>query len=991
VVSDFQSLFRALRGFIFATGFAWLWGCVLFGAKTDPLPVIENAIPVFVDSLRPEADPSSDASFEAVYDAFAAGLVNPILLASDGNPLRSPGSALHFNLFANQSLFGRVEQVKDHSRHHFVAKGRILGAEDADFLITYFNGVLSASLRGTPAGNYRIRLAPQTESSLKNDTSSPVVYQAERMANAPEVIHEWPVIAEGPEVAESRLPEAVGLAKRSATYQIDLAVVFEDNAATSVGGDNAMKALIVASVDEANDALEGSGIDLSLRLVDTSEVTFTSKLHSDSDLIALKTTDDGVLDAVHTLRNTVEADIVGLVVDSASNGVGSTYTMRANKAAFSSSAFFVLTRGALAVGQYGIAQFVARNMGCALDIKSAKKARGLYTYSRGYNYKGTGNTAYRTIVTGGTATRIPYFSNPKVTKFGKPTGSTAANNAKTLAKSAPTFAGFFGTDAPATSLIAYPATGRTFGGNALSLGLQVTDDEGIDSIVIMDVFGGPASAVGTKTIAPWNFYLTELDSGSHQLYATVYDRGGNSSNSDTITVTMGRRPLNNTWSDTYLGDKGQNAVVTVSADTLTIISKSKGVGNFDDVQFIHKTFPASGRLRVNLLSMTGHSGKARAGLMFKDSLTRDGRLAFLNIKDDDSYSLGYRLFKGKLAAFKALPGTYVDTVQLLLVRKGSSVNAFKRTGLAYAYLGKSNLVATGTVYGGLAFTSGDSGIIDTLRAYGLTADSSSNHPPTLATTGILAGTVYRVGDTVTLASTGSDLDGSAQITQVKFFTNTTGAATDSIAPYGASFPLPLGTSRVRSRIYDGTDSSESSVAVSVVDTQYRIAFPKNDTYLRDGRYESSIYGEAQNLFARQGTTDNLFMSLLTFSIAGVDSVASATLRFYGALSMADTNGVQIEIFHYEDTSWTESGSTGIKYSTLSQDDVGAAIDTLTLSETIQAWHEIDVTDLVSEQRADTATAISFGLRALDSSSALGVFNSNEHTQGGRPQLILSHP
>ncbi len=935
------------------------------------------------------------------------GKVQDALLRYVGNPLREPGRVLNFNLFSDFHIYGQVQEVHDDGKSHFYCTGSILGDDNASFLASFSNRILSVSLRGTPLGNFRVRMKPRESHSYPDNywgeklsthsqpisdltlEDDPSDTSADLIANMGTMENETSANSDSHESAFTST-HPMALARRSAVYRVDIAVVYEDNAAISAGSDSALQAMIEASLDEANDVFARSGLDMTLRLVNASSVTFNSKLDSDSDLILLTDTSDGELDNVHSLRSTVGADIVGLVVDSAGNAAGSAYTPPKKKKALQSKAFFVLSRSSLALGQYGITQFVAKTMGCAADIKSGRKPHGVFSYSRGYVFKGNDKNKYRTVVSGGGATVIPYLSTPSVTLYGKRIGNSSANNVKSMKKMIPIFAAFKGEDSAATLATTFPSSGSTFGGNALAMGIDISDDLGVDSVVIMDIFQSATQSVAVQYASPWRFYATGLDSGDHQLYAKAYDKGGHVSNSDTITVTMGQRNISSDWSEQYLGTLGRNASIGFQSDTLTVATRSKGMQKVDDVQFIYQEFSSSGRIWARFPTLTQNSGKAKAGLMFRDSLSRFGRQVSYTVHDDDQLSIMKRTSPKGSATRKTLSGTYVDTVTLMMVRNAKTITLFKKKGSAYSFISNVRMNAKTHVYGGLFFTSNDSGTIDTMSATSIGADTLSNNPPILSTSGVVEGTTYRVGDTVTLTSTPYDFDGIRTIKSVKFFSNDSLLDSATTSPFTIDLSLPLGTTLLRARVTDGVDSSENTIPIAVVDTQYRIVEPSKDTYVRDGRYQTSVYGSGQNLFARAGDANNNLLSLITFPITALDTITGATLVLYGAQSIDDSDSVQVSIFPYNDTTWAEAGAYGLKYTTYDTTSLGSEIGSFDVSGTTQAWYSVDVTAEVTAAKDSSQTAITFALQAANATTSLAVFNSRENASGSAPRLIINH-
>jgi hypothetical protein len=202
--------------------------------------------------------------------------------------------------------------------------------------------------------------------------------------------------------------------------QVDLLVVYTTTAKTQEGGQAAMEALIALGVDLANQAYSNSQIDLQLRLVHTAEVAYTESGTIDTDLSRLRSTNDGIMDQVHQLRDQYRADLVALIVDNGGNFCGIAYVMaNGPSAGFASWAFSVTARDCIANST--LSHETGHNMGNAHD--RATGGTGVFAYSYGYRNE-VGQ--FRTIMAYPCPTvscpRVKYFSNPRLLFNGRPLG-----------------------------------------------------------------------------------------------------------------------------------------------------------------------------------------------------------------------------------------------------------------------------------------------------------------------------------------------------------------------------------------------------------------------------------------------------------------------------------------------------------------------------------------------------------------------------------------
>lgn len=206
--------------------------------------------------------------------------------------------------------------------------------------------------------------------------------------------------------------------------QIDIMVVYTADARIGAGGNDGMEALIYQCINMCNLAYFNSNINQRLNLVHFEEITYTESGDLNTDLDAL-TLSDGVIDNVHTLRNTYSADEVIMLVET--GGAGLAWVMANPNASFETHAYGVVRRNAAASNR-SFPHELGHNMGATHDCTNSN--------SNGDNHgffvsnPADGGNSWRTIMsysncTNGPCTRLPFFSNPNI-GF-SPTGSATTN------------------------------------------------------------------------------------------------------------------------------------------------------------------------------------------------------------------------------------------------------------------------------------------------------------------------------------------------------------------------------------------------------------------------------------------------------------------------------------------------------------------------------------------------------------------------------------
>ena len=188
---------------------------------------------------------------------------------------------------------------------------------------------------------------------------------------------------------------------------VDILVVWTPAAEDEAGGVSQVKSWIELAIAHTNDALERSGALVSLNLVGAEKVDYEE---SDSPFLnnhRLSHPDDGHLDQVHALRDSLGADLVSLYVKGGAGGVGNV------GGPFSTVGAWYGAYGAGAT----LAHEIGHNFGLVHD--RSDYASGLPSYSFGFNAV-NGRVCTKTIMSYGQdcvysptyPQPAPYYSSP---------------------------------------------------------------------------------------------------------------------------------------------------------------------------------------------------------------------------------------------------------------------------------------------------------------------------------------------------------------------------------------------------------------------------------------------------------------------------------------------------------------------------------------------------------------------------------------------------
>jgi peptidyl-Asp metalloendopeptidase len=296
--------------------------------------------------------------------------------------------------------------------------------------------------------------------------------------------------------------------------EIAVMIVWTPRAETAAGGRSAMDALALNAVANANLVYANSGVAARLKLVYKAPVSYTeSPSKISTDLNNLRGTTDGKIDQVHTIRNQYRADIVTLIGSgySGSGSCGLAGLMMTPSTSFASSAFSVVDR-TCALGNLSYAHEVGHNQGLQHNPQNAGN-----TPSRPYAYGYQDPSGYfRTVLSYGSAKRIPYLSSPRIKYNTRATGTSSQDNARALNSNATIVASFRG-----GCTITLSTTALTFSGASGSKSITVSAPSGC--------------AWSASESADWIALTRSTSSGSGTVTVSV-TKNGSTSRSKAITV-----------------------------------------------------------------------------------------------------------------------------------------------------------------------------------------------------------------------------------------------------------------------------------------------------------------------------------------------------------------------------------------------------------------------------------------------------------------------
>jgi hypothetical protein len=228
--------------------------------------------------------------------------------------------------------------------------------------------------------------------------------------------------------------------------QIDVMVVYTDDARAAAGSTAAMEAEVYLAVSLANQSYANSNINQRLRLVHVAEVAYAETGNTTTDKNRLKAKTDGFLDQVHTLRDTFAADSVMMIASQYSNACGESFIMSPVGNAFEDSAFGVVDRNC-STANLSFPHELGHQMSARHDWANDPTDNSPFHFNHGYRIPSVWRTVMAYPCSSSTpCPRLTYFSNPGVSISGTPSGVSTepqpTDNAQTLNLTAQTVANF---------------------------------------------------------------------------------------------------------------------------------------------------------------------------------------------------------------------------------------------------------------------------------------------------------------------------------------------------------------------------------------------------------------------------------------------------------------------------------------------------------------------------------------------------------------------
>ncbi len=365
-------------------------------------------------------------------DRLAAALVNA---AGGAAPPLAP---LVLNLFDDAVFPASVTGTAPTASGGYSLTGRLEGVEFGS-LVLVVNGDIVAGTVQAPPDTYTIRSAGGGVHVIREVDLSTLPPEAEPLDIAePATGGPAPVAAGDPAAIPGSIADPPR-ARGDDGSVIDVLVVHTPAATWYAGGTAEIEALIDLAVAEANQAYADSNVIQRIRLVHREEIVHVERSEAD-DVAQLRHPRDGVLDAVHTLRDDHQADLVALIT-----GVSRVWCGRVTAIGPETpDRGFSITAVSCLSPNYTFAHELGHNMGLRHDVYADPKVTPYpdnhgYVNQRAFVEGAPEAARWRTIMAletqcraegGLSCFRLQRFSNPEQSWDGDPQGVAGASNAR---------------------------------------------------------------------------------------------------------------------------------------------------------------------------------------------------------------------------------------------------------------------------------------------------------------------------------------------------------------------------------------------------------------------------------------------------------------------------------------------------------------------------------------------------------------------------------
>jgi regulation of enolase protein 1 (concanavalin A-like superfamily) len=239
------------------------------------------------------------------------------------------------------------------------------------------------------------------------------------------------------------------------------------------------------------------------------------------------------------------------------------------------------------------------------------------------------------------------------------------------------------------------------------------------------------------------------------------------------------------WASADIGSAPSAGTASYSNSSFIAASSAVGFANAADAfRFIYTRTRGDAKLTTRVAASEGRIGR-QAGIVLRATL-EPGALETALVADDAGIVLVKRTAAAQPST-KTRVSTSVAPVYLQLDRRGSTVTAaYSTDGVTWRTAATATMSFPSEIYAGLAVAAGPNGGVAAAAFDRLSLVSvAANAAPVVSLTAPATGQIFMQGKAVTMTATASDPDD--LVARVDFLVNGVKVATDTAAPYTASW------------------------------------------------------------------------------------------------------------------------------------------------------------------------------------------------------------
>ena len=192
----------------------------------------------------------------------------------------------------------------------------------------------------------------------------------------------------------------------------DLLVLYTTAALSQAGSLSALQTLITQSLDLMNRALNASQVDLTVRLVNVSPVSYTEAGTLQQDLDNLSSAAHPLFPTLSGLRTQYGADQVILIAGYASGVQSGGVAYEPFTTGGPNNGFAVVCETALGANNTTVAHEFGHTLGAGHERGNASGDVGIYEFSHGYRFNGSNGVTYHDVMSYDPGITVNRYSNP---------------------------------------------------------------------------------------------------------------------------------------------------------------------------------------------------------------------------------------------------------------------------------------------------------------------------------------------------------------------------------------------------------------------------------------------------------------------------------------------------------------------------------------------------------------------------------------------------